>query len=293
VSMEITQEQAQREATQQEQIRSLAQVLAKPVSSPTAELVKGVVTAYTYPYLTVQLGGDTTTSIANVRHWESYSPVVGDTCQMIKQGGDIIATARVNTTNGAAALNGWAQPTLASGFTHSVGLDPIQWRVVNDHGDLLLQLRGSCTLSGVTYSSNTATMFTLPVGSRVAAPKSVLAPRDSGGVCVKINFLTSGVVQLDNLVGVRTDADNAATATTSVDMQHFHDDVNYQGSGTPVAIQPSNTATGFAKYGTWPSSYSNGFPGGNPHTHLIPPHDHSMANTVPSATWLTGISVYL
>jgi hypothetical protein len=286
VSGEITQEQAQLEATQHEQISSIARALATPKTSACAELIKGVVTAYTYPYLTVQIGGDTATSIDQVRHLEAYSPVVGDTVTMVKQGADILAIGRVNTTTASPTLNGWVQPTLATGFVHSA--DPIRYRVINDHGDLSLQMRGSCTMTGsVVYSANVATVFTLPVGYRVALNSSILIPRDSGGTCVKINYLTSGVVQIDNLKGVRTDSDNAATATTSVDMQHFHDDIPYSPYG------PGNTATGFAKYGTWPGSYTNGFPGGNPHTHLIPPHDHGMANTLPTSMWFTGTNIIL
>lgn len=279
---EITQEDAQRAATQHQQMTSFATALAPKKTACSACLVKGVVTAYTYPYITVQVDGDTQTSIANVRHLEAYSPVVGDTCTMLKQGSDLLAIGRVNTTTASPAVNGWVQPTLNTGFVHSA--DPIRYRLVNDNGDKALQIRGSCTMTGsVVYTANAATVFTLPTGYRVSQNCSIIIPRDSGGTCLKVNFYwNTGVVEIDNLRGVRTDADNAASATTSVDMQHFHDDIPYSPYG------PGNTATGFAKYGSWPSSYSNGFPGGNPHTHLIPPHDHGMANTLPTAMWFTG-----
>lgn len=292
---EITQEDAQRAATQHQQLSSLASALAPPKTGCSACLVKGVVTAYTYPYITVQVDGDTSTSIENVRHLEAYSPVVGDTCSMLKQGSDLLAIGRVNTTTASPALNGWVTPTLATGFTST--LDIVMYRVVNMFGDKVLQFRGSCNLSGsVVYTSNVATIFTLPTGARPLIDCAIIAPRDSGGTCVKLNILGSGVVQIDNLRGVRTDSDNAATATTSVDMQHFHDDANYQGTNPATIVSP-NTATGFAKYGSWGSggsgSWFNGFPGGNPHSHLIPPHDHGMANTLPTRIWFTGTQIIL
>lgn len=296
MTQEITQEDAQRAATQHQQMTSFAGALAPKKTACSACLVKGVVTAVAYPYMTVQVDGDTMTSISNVRYLEAYSPVVGDTCTMLKQGSDLLAIGRVNTTTASPAVNGWVSPTLNTGFTHSA--DPIRYRLINDHGDVCLQLRGSCTMSGsVVYTANVATVFTLPAGFRPSLNSSIILPRDSGGLCVKVNFVAStGVVQLDNLRGVRTDSDNAANATSSVDMQHFHDDANYQGTNPATIVSP-NTATGFAKYGSWGSggsgSWFNGFPGGNPHTHLIPPHDHGMANTLPTAMWFTGTNIVL
>jgi hypothetical protein len=285
---EITQAQkdASDEAARAEAIRSLAKTLAPP-DTTTCSLIKGVVTAVSTFTCSAQLGGDTSTTIDGIRYFLPYLPTVGDVVQLLKQGSDIVALGKVDNTTDSTS-RGWTTPTLASGFTHSA--DTIQFRVFVDRGVKYLEIKGSCTIGSPTYSSNVATMFTLPAGFRPLLNSSILLPRDSGGLCVKINFLTSGVVQLDNLKGVRTDADNAASATTTVDMQHFHDDINAAGGG--------NTATGFAKYGTWggpggTGSWFNGFPGGNPHSHLIPVHDHGMANTLPTAMWFTGTQIIL
>lgn len=290
---EITQEDAQRAATQHQQLTSLASALAPPKTGCSACLVKGVVTAVAYPYITVQVDGDTLTSIANVRYLEAYSPVVGDTCTMLKQGPDLLAIGRINTTTGAAALNGWTQPTLNTGFTHSA--DPIMWRVVSDHGDNLLQIRGSCTASGVTYSSNLATLFTLPAGSRPASNRSILIPRDAGGLCVKVNFISStGVVQIDNLVGVRSGIEGGGAATsssshgslagTTVDLQHYH---NTNGVDSTGVIY---NGVGGAMYGGNPHYHITN---AATHSHLGGDHQHNLALNVPSSLWLTGVSLIL
>lgn len=290
---EITQAQkdASEEAARAEAIRSLAKTLGGPEIDCGSKLVKGVITAYTYPYLSAQLGGDTSTTITNIRHLEAYSPVVGDTAHFLVQGSDVLALGRLNTTTGASGLNGWTQPTLATGFTHSIGLDPVQWRVVNDHGDLVLQLRGSCTMSGVTYSSNLATVFTLPAGSRVAAPKSVIVPRDAGGVALKVNFLTSGVVQIDNLAGVLTSATQHGNLTTSYyNINHYH----IQSDGVNGTSTTRYSTGGPAIDGVLGGSAQDGGNNQNHrHTTDSATHTHAMANAVPTAMWLTGISIFL
>jgi hypothetical protein len=296
---QVTQAQAAADSAVHTQARELASLLAVP-DATTCQLVKGVVTAVSTWTLSAQIGGDTSTTVDSIRYFLPYAPVIGDVIQIIKQGSDLVTIGKVdNSTDSAARAadaaaiateNAWTTPTLASGFTNSS--DTIKYRAWTQRGEKYLEIRGSCTIGSPTYTSNVATVFTLAAGFRPALNSSILIPRDSGGIALKVNFLSSGVVQIDNLKGVRTDADNATSATTTVDMQHFHDDLN----ANPVG--GGNTATGFAKYGTWggaggTGTWFNGFPGGNPHSHLIPIHDHGMANTLPTSMWFTGTTIIL
>lgn len=292
---EITQEDAQRAATQHQQLSSLASALAPPKTGCSACLVKGVVTAYTYPYITVQVDGDTSTSIANVRHLEAYSPVVGDTCSMLKQGSDLLAIGRINTTTLSPANNGWVTPTLGSGFTSP--LDVVRFRVVNDNGDKKVQLRGTLAVSGTVIN-----IFTLPVDYRPVFTISLIAARNNtgGSNAVQIQVANTGAV---SLVGATTGLKDAnylsstprtglqssvpQTSTSGVDIGHSHKFLNLDWGST----DGYRNADSFPYY--WETSPGNGVPRSNhshqggDHQHYMPPVDH------PTSVSLNGVEFFL
>lgn len=84
-------------------LRGLASELQKdPLPFDPSTIRKGTVTAVDFvstpPTISVQLSGDTTTTIAGVRIYNGYVPVVSDTVLLLKQGTDLLAWGKVATT---------------------------------------------------------------------------------------------------------------------------------------------------------------------------------------------------
>lgn len=282
-----------------DQVRNLASAINLPDPNLFigAVLIKGVVTAYTYPYASVQLGGDTTTTITNVRHLESYMPVVGDAAHILKQGSDILLLGRLNTTTASPALNGWVTPTLGTGIT--APFDTVRYREVNDSGERKVQFRGKVAVSG----TNT-TLFTLPAPVRPILSVDLLAARDiTGGSCsvqISVNA-TTGVVSLVGVTtglkdsqylsgsprtGLQSSAPNTSaasastTGTTDVNHTHFSSD-------GPNPATPSS----------WTTTINTGF---TAHTHTIAhihtggDHQHYMdAVDHPTSVSLNGLEFFL
>lgn len=297
---EITQEDAQRQATQHQQLTSLAGALAPKKTGCSACLVKGVVTAVGYPYMTVQVDGDTQTSIANVRYLEAYSPVVGDTCTMLKQGPDLLAIGRVNTTTVSPAVNGWVAPSLGTGMTNT--LDVIRYRVINDNGERKIQLRGKVSVSGTNI-----TLFTMPSDLRPALDLQLLAARDNTqSNVVQLNIANAGAV---TIVGVtsgvagqsggptnfRTGIDpgsggvsSAIGSTAGVDIGHSHKFLNTDWSDPAGQYRHADS---FPYY--WETSPGSGVPRSN-HAHFNGQHQHALDRVLhPTSVSLNGVEYFL
>jgi hypothetical protein len=278
---EITQEDAQRAATQHQQLTSLAGALAPKKTSCSACLVKGVVTAVSYPYMTVQVDGDTMTSIANVRYLEAYSPVVGDTCTMLKQGPDLLAIGRVNTTTASPAVNGWVAPSLGTGITNTA--DTVRYRVINDNGERKIQLRGKVSVSG-----SNITLFTMPADLRPLFDLQLLAARDNTqSNVVQLNIASTGGVTIIGVTsGVagssggptnfRTGVNPSGGYTDSVDVNHTH----FSSDG-PNPATPSS----------WTSTINTGF---TLHNHQMGAHQHALDRVLhPTSVSLNGVEYFL
>lgn len=86
------------------ELRALAtEIKADPLSFDPATIRKAVVTAVSLatspPTVTIQLSGDTTASIADVRVMRSYTPAVNDTALVFKQGNELLAFGAVAATS--------------------------------------------------------------------------------------------------------------------------------------------------------------------------------------------------
>lgn len=285
------------QSQQTDQVRSLAATLANP-SSPSAVIIKGTVTAVDaivfsdVPHtVTVTMSGDAT-PIAGVRFLNSYSPLVGDTVLMVKQGSDLFILGQMSVAQPSAS--GWTQPTLGTGFTHASG-DPIQYRVVYDHGSPKVQLRGGATQSG----SNT-TIFTMPAGFRPLTTKTpILIARDTAGgsnVAQLVVNTTGTMVLTGPTVGVK------ATSGTSTGI----------GGGSAITSNPSGSTTSAsgnqAQSGTTGSGPTTVVEAndtdhvhfGNSHTHTLVhtheggDHQHPLdAVTHPTSVSLNGVEYFL
>ena len=248
-----------------EQVRDLATALAAP-SGASVTVTKGVVTAFNLaanpPNVTVQLGGDTSTTISGVRFIDSYSPTVEDTCLIIKQGSDIFALGQINDQDEGGTTSGWVTPTLGSSFSHdAVLMGDLKYRVIVDNGDRKLQFKGSVDV--INSSSNI--LFTLPAGAIPSANRNVVIARnnDGGSNVAVLEINLSGAVTLYG--GTTVPASTAQSPGTNTTGDHFHDD----NDGGPF------TSTNGA------------------HFHTVNSHSHN--NVVSYPTWLSlnGVEVFL
>jgi len=206
-----------------DEIRDLASQLAQAADlgfAPTT-LIKGVITASnptgTPPNVSLTLSGDDTTPIDLVRYIDSYSPVVGDTVLVGKQGTDIFVLGQMNDT-GTGAANGWTAPSLGSGFsTNGSSNGNVEYRLVIDHGERKVQWRG-----GVGISSGQTAMCTLPADVRPASRRSLIAVRDSGGGAnsVQVDFNTNGTVAI--VGGTAAPAGSGSGSTGNASNNHTH-----------------------------------------------------------------------
>lgn len=294
-SQQITQEAAAADAAVHTQARELATLLATPTTT-SCQLVKGVVTAVASWTLSAQIGGDTSTTVDAIRYFDYYRPTVGDVVQIIKQDSDLVCIGSVNNATTVAG-EAWVQPTLGTGFTHSA--DPIKYRLINDHGDNKIQLRGSATQSG----TNT-TVFTLPAGFRPSSNRVMLIPRDiaGGSNVVQLLINTTGTMVLSGVTtglkdtnylsgsprtGLQSSAPNTSSTTPgntgNTDVNHTH----FSSDG-PNPATPSS----------WTTQINTGFTLHNhssaAHIHIGGDHQHYMdAVDHPLSIWLTGIEYFL
>lgn len=128
-------------------LASQLQAMAAP-SGPQLSVSQGVITAWapstTPPTVSLTLSGSAT-PIAGVRYAASYTPNVGDTVQVLKQGGQLLVLCRIANAPDASA---WSAPTLASGFiSGGNGQVHVQYRTVVSAGATRVDWRGSVTRS--------------------------------------------------------------------------------------------------------------------------------------------------
>jgi hypothetical protein len=269
------------------QVRNLAAALA-PADITAAAVIKGVVTAVAVnaapPVISIQVGGDTSTTVAGVRFIDSYSPVVGDTVLLVKQGSEIFALGQM-ADGSSNPQSGWTAPSLNSGFT-SNSADPVLWRLVIDNGTKKVQMRGKIDIA----SPGSWTMWTMPAEARPLfnlAP--ILVARDfAGGSNVAQLFVSgssTGTMVLDGrTVGVNQGVSSGAGTT---------------GSTAPATGEP---ISGYGTSGGVPlTDFAEGDPHKhkmghhhdvNSHTHSTPNHTHT-AVSAPTFVSFNGVEYFL
>lgn len=262
------------EARQHDEIRTLASALAKE-DQVGALVLKGVVTVVDLtgapPTISINLSGDSSTTIGAVRFIDSYSPVVGDTVLIVKQGADLFALGQMNSVTGSPSENGWVTPSLGSGFT-THGIDPVRYRVVVRDGDRIVEMRG-----GVTVSGTPTALWTMPAGVRpVVNLLPLLVARDTAGGSnvAQLQVNSNGTMVLAGATtggGTTGQPNDATTGTSSI--------------GVTVNSTVFNTSN-HTGHQHWLSDYCGGPPrdftpdGGNgAHSHTVGAHGHGMAHT--------------
>lgn len=272
-----------------EEIRSLAQAVLKSGElgfDPTT-LVKGIIaavdTAGSPPTVSIQISGDTATTIASVRVMNNYSPVTGDTVLIAKQGADIVVLGHIADLGGKVVANGaggWVLATLSAGSHNGNSMGSVYYRRILDHGSWKMQWRGGWAASG-TLMINTGQA--LATEFRPVEKRSVLAARQfqTGLVACQVDFHTDGRVEL-------TGSTQAAGLSTNVS-----GDVGVTSiGGGGIADTSHNHADweGFATFTTF-MSHSHGGGGGHDHSFFGGGHTHPV--TAPTWVSLHNVEYFL
>lgn len=103
-------------------LRRLATVLQQSgLSFDPVTMRKAVISAVNLaaapPVVSIQLSGDTTTTIDNVRVFRQYTPVVGDTALILKQGKDLLALGTVAGTSYGLGTTNYVRYSRSTTFT--------------------------------------------------------------------------------------------------------------------------------------------------------------------------------
>ncbi|NKS33131.1 hypothetical protein GS534_24195 [Rhodococcus hoagii] len=252
------------QAQQRAQVASLAEALI-PQTQPGAIVGKAKVLSAEDglpPTVTIQLGGDTSTSISAVRYIDSYTPVPGDTVIVVKQGSELFVLGQMMEKPVQPLNAGWQTPSSLGSGWGSNGFDPIRFRLVNEHGSYKVQFRGRIDRS----SGGTATVFTLPVGYRPFASVNLLAARDDpgGSNAVGVQVQNSGAVVL-----VGTTATGMATGSTANPPTTNQDGSHWTGPDFANDVAPPATIPA-GRHGHLVQDHKHIIPaGGGSHTHAV------------------------
>lgn len=255
-------------AAQAESVRALATEIQNQIVSdidPCTQ-VKGVITASaatgTPPTVSLTLSGSTTV-IDGVRYLDSYSPVVGDTVEILKQVSSIVVLGQLNNTPPAPASNGWQ----TSGG--------VSYRKVLDNGDFKVQFKGSFTVSGTS-------LFTMGSDYFPSVTRTFTAGRNGKATSVLVQVSTSGAVTLvggTQTLGTTDPGGNGANAT-GLNTGMGGNGANATGLNTGSGGNGANAtglSTGSGGHGANATGLNTGgASAGTAHVHSMNNHGHSI-----------------
>lgn len=201
-------EQAQHDAETERQLRDLAAQIAAMTKLPfdpvtvRKAVVVGVADTATPPTVSLNISGDSTTTVSEVRTLNNYTPLVGQTVLLAKQGAEIFilgAIASVNpklNTTTTTEDNGWIKATLTNGSHDGASFNgEVYYRKVLDHGSWKMQWRGGWVTGGSTTMIGSGDA--LDPEYRPTTQRSVITTRNSdGSVYHRIDFKADGTVTI-------------------------------------------------------------------------------------------------
>lgn len=267
-------------------IRQLASKLNKPqLSFDPGYMRKAQITAIdagdsnTPPTVTVLLSGDTTTPISGVYIEANYSPQVGDTALMYKQGDEFFVKGAIATS---ATGTGWTQVSLSSGNTHNGNSNgPLMYRRVLDNGAWKMQWQG-----GISYGGSANILSTALGGDfRPSVKRSMVTAREvqSGSIAVGVDFKTDGTI---SIVGENNGPLSAGSHS------HFADFGVSVSGGASVSGSTGGASAGTAHtHGFSGSGSSDGSGDASGNTNSAGSHSHSVNS--PSWVAFNGIEYFL
>lgn len=248
---------------------------------------KAIITAVSHdtapPTVSIQFRGDTTVTIDNVRIDSSYSPVVGQTVDIRKQGPDIVITGSTAaaSASGPDTSNGWTRATLSNGSHNGNSNGDIYYRKVLDNGSWKMQWQGGWSVSGtemIDAGDALGEEFQPTAHRSVAAARQVV-----NGTAIVWDFHTDGRVTLTGSTATGASATVSGDITfvsaggggfTSVNGAHSHLD----GSSFVTTTDGSHDHSFSAD-----ASHDHGFLGGG-HTHTV---------AAPAWASLNGVEYFL
>lgn len=204
--MTTPEEQAAIETALEKQIKDLATQITQmtKLGFDPMTIRKGIIAAVddnaNPPTVSLNISGDTETLITQVRTLNNYTPLVGQTVLIAKQGteifllGGIASTiAKTATAQPAVMDNGWIKATLTNG-THGGNANDVYYRRVLDHGAWKMQWRGVWNTSSQTFMINTADA--LDQDYRPTSYRALACARDAAGLSViRMEFAADGTVR--------------------------------------------------------------------------------------------------
>lgn len=285
--MTTPEEQAAHDADLDRQLRDLAAQIAKMTKLPfdpvnvRKGVVAGVADTATPPTVSLNLSGDTESIVTEVRTLNNYTPLVGQTVLVAKQGNEIFilgAIASINPKTASDATtsdNGWTKAVLTNGTHNGGGNGDVYYRRVLDHGSWKMQWRGGWAPSG----SNTTMLSSgdaLDPDYRPASLRSVAVTRNSdGSVYLRMDFAADGTIAyLNGTPRILTTGDLGGSANSAGSHAHSFED--------------------------WFSAtehFTNGTASAGSHTHGIDTgsHSHGGFTDIGTPTWvsLNGVEYFL
>lgn len=211
-------------------LRQLAAELQKnPLSFDPAVIRKGVVTAVDLasspPVVTVLLSGDTTTPIAGVKVFRAYTPVVGDTTLLLRQGKDLLALGTVAASPyGTTDYVEYGRTTSQSIANNTVVKAAFTTAVETDTGFITVASSTDFTLvkPGRVYVSSTVPWASNTIGSRwawigLASDSSTryagTIKNPNNGTAVVHNFSITKRFAANTVLSIYTYQDTGSTQT--------------------------------------------------------------------------------
>jgi hypothetical protein len=197
-------EQAALDSAQEKQIRELAAQITQmsKLGFDPLTVRKGIVAAVadttTPPTVSINISGDTTTLVSQVRTLNNYTPLVGQTVLVGKQGTEIFLLGAISAASplapAATSDSGWTKATLTNGTHDGNSNGDVEFRRVLDHGSWKMQWRGGWSPAGATTMIDTGNA--LETDFRPTKLRTLLAARQTSGgqIPVQFDFHTDGRV---------------------------------------------------------------------------------------------------
>lgn len=158
-------------AAQYTATRNFTKRLTTAKTAPAPSVVNGLVTTVTVgitpPTISVQINGDTSTTIDGVAYDNSYVPVVGDTCILLRQGTDLIALGRVADGPGGRGLWHTVGTTGNGSFSTNWGSGATVGAIGGGSGVIVFRITADeVQVKGVAHATATpgGTILSLPSG---------------------------------------------------------------------------------------------------------------------------------
>lgn len=290
-------EQVAHDAEVEKQLRDLATQIADmtKLGFDPMTIRKGIIAsvsdATSPPTVSLNISGDVGTLVSEVRLLNNYTPLVGQTVLLAKQGTEIFLLGSIASDNPHVAAqssesgNGWTTLSPSNGSSGS-GDNAIRYRRVMDHGSWKMQWRGEWNPAG--SSTMIASGQALDTDYRPGGRRALAAARDaSGATTLRMEFSSDGTVTMWQSAPTINNTGDIGTSTGSAGSfsigshSHGYDD-NYGANGEFISSDGTYSAGGFSV-------------GSHTHAGYTVTHNHGGTTQIAAPSWisLNGLEYFL